>query len=160
MEKAGTLRGTKAEKRVWSDIASTCCLSMSRDVTRFGSGRRIVIRILTVAGCAVLATPTLAQQQPDSVAPPMRSQMPPEQAPPARTTPAAPDAAQIVAAEFPVHDANRSGLLDATEFAHWARALRAASPGQPPMAEADLQAWTVAAFDPMEMTAFLTAAGS
>jgi hypothetical protein len=127
-----------------------------------------MIRVLAIAGCAALAAPAFAQQTPypDRAVPPAQSQVPPEQAPLA-----AADVAQIVAAEFPTYDADRSGLLDPGEFSRWVRTLRAASPGQPPMAEADLQAWTVAAFtqadadlnkgvDAAEMTAFLVRSGS
>ncbi|WP_337829339.1 hypothetical protein [Pseudonocardia sp. TMWB2A] len=98
-----------------------------------------MLKFIAVTSAAVLAaTPVLAQTAtpPAEPAPAAPAQAEPaspaapaqDAAQPAQAAPAADQVQQIVAAEFPTYDTDKSGDLNETEFQTWVVALRDKDP--------------------------------
>ena len=150
-----------------------------------------MMKMILLAGAALIATPVMAQdttgapvgaQTPDAtqIAPapapapaPADGQVTPAPAPaPQGDVSAATDGqgakvAAIVSTEFPTYDADKSGDLNATEFASWMDALKKASDPSFDATKPDSKAWVDQAFaaadadkskavSQAELTSFLT----
>lgn len=92
--------------------------------------------IAATSAALLVATPVFAQTTtpPAEPAPapteaaPVETAPAPAQAAPAQAAPAADQVQQIVAAEFPTYDTDKSGDLNETEFQTWILALRDKDP--------------------------------
>jgi len=156
-----------------------------------------MLKTMLIAGAALIALPAMAQDAPHANAPapatprseslppsdasqtttPSQSQTSPSSAPAAQDASApapagapattASQVAQVVQAEFPNYDKDKSGALSKVEFGDWLGALRKASdasfnPASPEASSWSAQAFTAADTDKngdvsqSELTAFLS----
>lgn len=143
-----------AEKVLIEDLFRTEFLIMNR-----------LHKISMLAILAGLCSPAFASQ--DAPTPPVDQAVPSANAPlPSAAQQAPVSPAQIVDREFPSYDVDKSGQLDATEFAAWVAKLRPPAPSGAPAAEAQSSANLFARADAdhnqlvskTEMTTLLTTA--